>query len=94
MTHRYVGGTAVDVSEMAQQAVGEALAVLLGAHGPRLFADSNDLKNALRSGQPSPRYEHLPHDKREFRVLAIRKEVRTLAEKAKEQLRHGSVWYG
>ena len=33
------------------------------------------------------------HDKREFRVLAIREELRTLVERAKQQLSHGSVWY-
>ena len=33
------------------------------------------------------------HDKREFRVLVIREELRTLAEKAKQQSSHGSVWY-
>ena len=33
------------------------------------------------------------HDKREFRVLAIREELRTLVEKAKQQSGHGSVWY-
>ena len=37
--------------------------------------------------------EHAEHDKREFRVLAIREELRTLVEKAKQQLSHGSVWY-
>jgi hypothetical protein len=33
------------------------------------------------------------HEKREFRVLAIREELRTLVEKAKQQSTHGSVWY-
>ena len=33
------------------------------------------------------------HEKREFRVLAIREELRTLVEKAKRQSNHGSVWY-
>jgi hypothetical protein len=33
------------------------------------------------------------HAKREFRVLAIREELRTLVEKAKQQSSHGSVWY-
>jgi hypothetical protein len=33
------------------------------------------------------------HEKRELRVLAIRAELRTLVEKAKEQSSHGSVWY-
>jgi len=38
--------------------------------------------------------ENAEHDQREFRVLAIREELRTLVEKAKQQLSHGSVWYG
>jgi len=38
--------------------------------------------------------ENTEHDQREFRVLAIREELRTLVEKAKQQLSHGSVWYG
>jgi hypothetical protein len=51
---RHVGGTpvgATDVSEMAQQAAGEALSSLLAAHTPSLFedADSRNLKNALRA---------------------------------------------
>ena len=51
---RYVGSTsfgATDLSEMAQQAVGEALTSLLAAQIPSLFedADSNDLKKALRT---------------------------------------------
>jgi hypothetical protein len=37
--------------------------------------------------------ESAEHQKREFRVLAIREELRTLAEKAKQQSGHGSVWY-
>jgi len=37
--------------------------------------------------------ENAEHDRREFRVLAIREELRMLVEKAKEQLSHGSVWY-
>jgi hypothetical protein len=37
--------------------------------------------------------ENADHDKREFRVLAIREELRTLVEKAKQQSSHGSVWY-
>ena len=37
--------------------------------------------------------EKAEHAKREFRVLAIREELRTLAEKAKQQSSHGSVWY-
>ena len=38
--------------------------------------------------------ESAEHDKREFRVLAIREELKTLVEKAKQQSSHGSVWYG
>jgi hypothetical protein len=37
--------------------------------------------------------ENEEHDRREFRILAIREELRTLVEKAKEQLSHGAVWY-
>jgi len=37
--------------------------------------------------------ENAEHGKREFRVLAIREELRTLVEKAKQQSSHGSVWY-
>lgn len=33
------------------------------------------------------------HVKREFRVLAIREELGTLVEKAKQQSSHGSGWY-
>jgi hypothetical protein len=51
---RYVNNTALgatDLSEMAQQAAGEALTSLLAWQTPRIFGDidSNDLKNALRS---------------------------------------------
>jgi hypothetical protein len=51
---RHVGGTpsgATDLSEMAQQAVGEALTSMLAARTASLFgdADSNDLKKALRT---------------------------------------------
>ena len=38
--------------------------------------------------------ENAEHQKREFRVLAIREELKTLVEKAKQQTSHGSVWYG
>lgn len=38
--------------------------------------------------------ENADHDKRQFRVLAIREELRTLLEKARQQSSHGSVWYG
>jgi hypothetical protein len=37
--------------------------------------------------------ENTEHEKREFRVLAIREELRTFVEKAKQQSSHGSVWY-
>ena len=37
--------------------------------------------------------ENAEHEKREFRVLAIREELRNLVEKAKQQSSHGSVWY-
>ena len=37
--------------------------------------------------------ENADHDKRECRLLAIREELKTLAEKAKQQSSHGSVWY-
>jgi hypothetical protein len=33
------------------------------------------------------------HDKREFRLVAIREELRILAEKVNRHARHGSVWY-
>ena len=37
--------------------------------------------------------QNAEHEKREFRVLSIREELRTLVEKAKEQSSRGSVWY-
>ncbi len=37
--------------------------------------------------------ENAEREKREFRVLAIREELRTLVKKAKQQSSHGSVWY-
>ena len=37
--------------------------------------------------------ENGEHQKREFRVLAIREELKTFVEKAKHQSSHGSVWY-
>ena len=39
---------------------------------------------------PLDRAEHV---EREGRVLAIRDELKTLVEKAKQQLSHGLVWY-
>jgi hypothetical protein len=38
--------------------------------------------------------ENAERDQRKFRVVAIREELRTLVEKSKQQLSHGSVWYG
>jgi hypothetical protein len=51
---RYIGGTAIgatDLSEMAQQAAGEALTSLLATRTPNMFeaAASNDLKGAVRA---------------------------------------------
>jgi hypothetical protein len=37
--------------------------------------------------------EHSKHYEREFRVLAIREELRILVEKIRQQSGHGSVWY-
>jgi hypothetical protein len=37
--------------------------------------------------------ENEEHVKREFRVLQIREELRTLVEKSKQQSSHGSIWY-
>lgn len=37
--------------------------------------------------------ENTEHQKREFRILTIREELRMLVEKAKEQSNHGTVWY-
>ena len=37
--------------------------------------------------------QNAEHEKREFRVLSIREELRALVEKAKQQSSHGSVWY-
>jgi hypothetical protein len=46
-----------------------------------------------RSNRSHALVENAEHDKREFRVHAIREELRTLVEKAKQQSTHGSVWY-
>jgi len=43
-----------------------------------------------RSHSPA---ENAERERREFRVLAIREELRTLVERAKQQSSHGSVWY-
>jgi hypothetical protein len=37
--------------------------------------------------------QNAEHEKRAFRVLSIREELRTLVEKAKQQSSDGSVWY-
>ena len=37
--------------------------------------------------------QNAEHEKREFRVLSICEELKTLVEKAKQQSSHGSVWY-
>jgi hypothetical protein len=37
--------------------------------------------------------QNAEHEKLEFRVLAIREELRTLVERAKQQSSHGAVWY-
>ncbi len=50
-------------------------------------------ERSYRTHQIHSLAEHNEHDKREFRVLAIREELRTLVEKAKQQRSHGSVWY-
>lgn len=48
---------------------------------------------SYRSHKSHSLAERADHDKREFRALAIREELRTLVERAKEQVSHGSVWY-
>lgn len=50
-------------------------------------------EHTYRSQRSHSLAQNAEHDKREFRVLAIREELRTLVEKAKEQSSHGSVWY-
>ena len=46
-----------------------------------------------RNNKTHSKAEKAEHERREFRVLAIREELRTLVEKAKQQSSHGSVWY-
>jgi hypothetical protein len=46
-----------------------------------------------RSNRSHSFSDNAEHDKREFRVLAIREELRSLVEKSKQQSTHGSVWY-
>ena len=46
-----------------------------------------------RSSRSHSLAQNAEHDKREFRVLAIREELRTLVERATQQSSHGSVWY-
>ena len=50
-------------------------------------------ERSYRSHRSHSIAENAEHDKREARVLAIREELRTLVEKEKERLSHGSVWY-
>lgn len=50
-------------------------------------------ERCYRSNRSHSLAENAKHEKREFRVLAIREELRALVEKAKEQSSHGSVWY-
>ena len=50
-------------------------------------------EHTYRSHKNHSLAEREEHDRREFRILAIREELRTLVEKAKEQSSHGSVWY-
>ena len=44
-----------------------------------------------RNNRSQSQAENTAHEKREFRVLAIREELRTFAEKARQQASHGSV---
>ena len=50
-------------------------------------------EHAYRSHKNHSLAEREEHDRREFRILVIREELRTLVEKAKQQSSHGSVWY-
>jgi hypothetical protein len=50
-------------------------------------------ERSYRNNRSHSLAENAEHEKREFRVLAIREELRTLVEKAKQQSSHGSVWY-
>ena len=50
-------------------------------------------EHRYRSHRSHSLAENAEHDNREFRVLAIREQLRTLIEKAKQQSSHGSVWY-
>ena len=50
-------------------------------------------EHRYRSHKNQSLTENAEHHKREFRIFAIREELRTLVEKAKEQSNHGAVWY-
>ncbi len=50
-------------------------------------------EHTYRSHKNHSLVERAAHNRREFRILAIRGELRMLLEKAKEQSSHGSVWY-
>jgi hypothetical protein len=50
-------------------------------------------ENSYSSRKNHSLTENAEHNKREFRILAIREELRTFVEKAKEQFNHGTVWY-
>ncbi len=50
-------------------------------------------EHTYRSHKNHSLAEREEHDRRAFRILAIREELRTLVEKAKEQSSHGLVWY-
>lgn len=50
-------------------------------------------ERTYRSHRDHSLAERAEHNKREFRVVAICKELRVLIEKGEERLSHGSVWY-
>ena len=50
-------------------------------------------ENLYRSQTHHSLADRAAHAKREFRVLAIRSELGTLVQKAKQQSSHGSAWY-
>lgn len=50
-------------------------------------------ENRYRSHKSHSLAENADHAKRESRILAIREELRTPVEKAKEQSNHATVWY-
>jgi hypothetical protein len=46
-----------------------------------------------RSSRSRSQAENTEHENRKARLVAIREELRLLAEKANRQSTHGSVWY-